>query len=138
MTDIEQKIEDEKLFDPKYRIKLVCLQRYVKSLGKKLMDRINKNGMFENAGQAEIRMAFDRMCKYRLDRDYQLRCDLRNNIRRYFNLIGNNGILDEDWEMTGYGVWHMIEELRENVVSYSLLIVFGLLLIIRYWLNFIF
>lgn len=100
MTDIEQRIEDEKLFDPEYAIKLGRLQRYVKSLGKKLMDRINNNGMFENAGQTEIRMVFDRMNKYHLNSDCQLECDLRNNIRYYFNAIGNNGILDEDWKIS--------------------------------------
>lgn len=100
MINIDIEIENAKLFDPQYKVKLGRLQRYVKSLGKKLMAKINGHGLYENAGQEEIHLAFDRMTEYKLDSssyNYQFICYLKQAIRNYFRLISEDRILDEDW-----------------------------------------
>ncbi len=103
MININIEVETAKLFDPQYKVKLGRLQRYVKSLGKKLMTKINNHGLYENAGQEEIHLAFDRMAAYKLDSskyNYQFICYLRQAIRDYFQLISEDRILDEDWTIT--------------------------------------
>lgn len=98
MINIGIEFDNAKLFDPQYKVKLGRLQRYVKSLGKKLMAHTNDHGMYENAGQHEIGLAFDRMAEYKLDDySYQATCYLKEAIRNYFKMISEDRILDEDW-----------------------------------------
>lgn len=85
--------------DHMFKRKLGYLQRYVKSLGKKLYRKIQENGIFENAGQQEIRLAKERFNKYQLDQDSQITFAIEYNIRRYFEDIGEDGIIDPDWKI---------------------------------------
>ena len=83
--------------DHNYKRKIGYLQRYVKSLGKKLYQEIQANGFFENAGQKEIRQAYDRFAKYGLGLDYQIEATIKSNIRRFLEGIGNGDAFDQDW-----------------------------------------
>ena len=83
--------------DHNYKRKIGYLQRYVKSLGKKLYQKIQTNGFFENAGQKEIRQAYDRFSKYGLGLDYQIETTIKANIRRFLEGIGNGDTFDQDW-----------------------------------------
>ena len=85
--------------DHMFKRKVGYLQRYVKSLGKKLYQEIQENGFFENAGQKEIRLAEDRFNKYQLDRNYQITTAIKDSIRRYFEDIGEDGTIDPDWKI---------------------------------------
>ena len=83
--------------DHNYKRKIGYLQRYVKSLGKKLYQEIQANGFFENSGQKEIRQAYDRFAKYGLGIDYQVETTIKSNIRRFLEGIGNGDAFDQDW-----------------------------------------
>ena len=83
--------------DHNYKRKIGYLQRYVKSLGKKLYQEIQANGFFENAGQKEIRQAYDRFAKYGLGLDYQIETAIKANIWRFLEGIGNGDAFDQDW-----------------------------------------
>ena len=83
--------------DHNYKRKIGYLQRYVKSLGKKLHQEIQANGFFENAGRKEIRQAYDRFAKYGLGIDYQVETTIKANIRRFLEGIGNGDAFDQDW-----------------------------------------
>ena len=83
--------------DHNYKRKIGCLQRYVKALGKKLYQEIQVNGFFENAGQKEIRQAYDRFAKYGLGLDYQIETTIKANIRRFLEGIGNGDAFDQEW-----------------------------------------
>lgn len=106
----EEKIMDKELIkmnmlaindcqDHMFKRKVGYLQRYVKSLGKKLYQEIQENGFFENAGQKEIRLAVDRFNKYQLDRNYQITTAIKDSICRYFEDIGEDGTIDPDWKI---------------------------------------
>lgn len=83
--------------DHNYKRKIGYLQRYVKSLGKKLYQEIQTNGFFENAGQKEIRQAYDRFAKYGLGLDYQIETAIKANIRHFLESIGNGDVFDQEW-----------------------------------------
>lgn len=85
--------------DHMFKRKLGYLQRYVKSLGKKLYRKVQENGVFEKAGQQEIKLAKDRFEKYQLNQDNKITLAIEDNICRYFEDIGNGGTADPDWKI---------------------------------------
>lgn len=87
--------------DRDFRRKIGYLQRYVKSLGKKLYQKIQKDGVFEKAGQKEIQLAKSRLEKYRLNKHEQISDFIMFEIKTYFNSIGKGDEINQNWKILG-------------------------------------
>lgn len=101
MNEFERDLHNAKVHDPKIGIKIGNLQRYAKSLAKKLYYRIQQNGIYENAGQHEF-LEWDNRRNYYNINDYQLVCDLKEMTQWLFYAVGNNQIGLEDIKEFSY------------------------------------
>lgn len=88
MNDYELHLQNASFNDPKIKMKVGRLQRYAKSLAKRLFNEINMNGIYENAGENEFLEWNNRKDQYGIN-DYQLGCDLDDMTRELFYLVGS-------------------------------------------------
>lgn len=87
MNEYEIHLQNASFSDPKIKMKVGKLQRYAKSLAKRLLNEINANGAYENAGENEFLEWDNRKNQYEIN-DYQLECDLNDMTKNLFYLVG--------------------------------------------------
>lgn len=88
MSQFELDLRNAKISDPKIGMKVGNLQKYAKSLAKKLYITIHQKGFYENAGQQEFFEWENRKEKYGIH-DYHLENDLKQMTRNLFYNVGN-------------------------------------------------